>query len=207
MLQYKSILPETLGLLKELFKFPQLEHFSLVGGTAISLQIGHRISEDLDFFTSQNINTGTIKQLLNTNFQIVKTISDVNTLNCFINFKNKIIKVEFISYKYDLLKPVKNIDNMRLLELDDLIPMKLSAIANRGAKKDFYDIYFLLKKYSLSEMLRLFKQKYKTENLFHLIKNLTFFEDAENDPNPVLLTKIDWNTIKKSIIMEVKKNI
>lgn len=207
MLHYEAIYPETLELLNDFSNQGELEQFFLVGGTAIALHIGHRISVDLDFFTKKDINTDNLKFFLRNNYDLVKTETDINSLNCFINYKEKIIKVDFISYKYDLLKPIKNIDNIKLLELDDLIPMKLSAIAGRGSKKDFYDIFFLFDKYSLSDMLEFFKHKYKTENVFHLIKSLTYFEDADNEPEPILLKKVKWETVKNKIISEEKKII
>ena len=207
MLHYEAIYPETLGLLNNLSNKSELKQFFLVGGTAVALHIGHRISVDLDFFTKKDINTDNLKFFLNNNYSIIKTSTDINTLSCFINYKKKIIKVDFISYKYNLLKPIKNIDNIKLLELEDLIPMKLSAIAGRGSKKDFYDIFFLFDKYSLTEMLEFFRHKYKTENVFHVIKSLTYFEDADNEPDAILLKNADWDTVKKKIISEVKKII
>jgi predicted nucleotidyltransferase component of viral defense system len=205
MLQYQTIYPETLELLKKLMRFSQLDDFFLVGGSALALHLGHRISVDLDLFTQKDINTSDLLFFLNEKFELKNTTTDKNTVTGFINFHKINIKVEFISYKYKLLKPIIGADEIRLFELDDLIPMKLSAIAGRGAKKDFYDIFFLLEKYDLKEMLDLYKRKYATENLFHLLKSLTFFDDAENDPEPILLKKVNWKKVKQRVVDEVKK--
>lgn len=205
MLQYQTIYPETLELLKKLMQFSQLDDFFLVGGSALALHHGHRISVDLDLFTQKDIITSDLLFFLNENFEIKKTTTDINTLTGFINFHQKNIKVEFISYKYELLKPIKSINEIRLLELDDLIPMKLSAIAGRGAKKDFYDIFFLLEKYDLKKMLDLYKRKFATDNLFHLLKSLTFFDDADKDPKPILLKKTEWIDVRNKIIEQVTK--
>lgn len=205
MLQYKSVYPETLELLKELMKFPELNDFFLVGGTAIALYLGHRFSIDLDLFAQTDFNAEKLKIDLDKTFKIISFEADVNTLNTIIEFKEKDIKVEFISYKYKLIKPVKIFDGIRLLELEDLISMKLSAIAGRGSKKDFYDIYFLLEKYSLNQMLEFFREKYGAENLFYIIKSLTFFDDAELEPNPVTHLNISWQEIKNKILKEVNK--
>jgi len=204
MLHYKTVYSETLELLKELSASPELSDFFLVGGTAVSLHVGHRISVDLDFFSQKDINTDSLKLLLSSRYSIHNTITDVNTLSCIIKYKGTSIKVEFISYKYDLLRPVVNIDGINLLELDDLIPMKLSAISGRGAKKDFYDIFFLFEKYSIVQMLELYSQKYKSENVFHLIKSLTYFDIADQDPKPILIRNISWKDIKHKFIKEVK---
>lgn len=99
---------------------------------------------------------------------------------------------------------MKKADGIRLLELEDLIPMKLSAIAGRGAKKDFYDIYFLLEKFPLTQMLELFKKKYEPENTFHLLKSLTFFDDAELEPGLKSFRHIDWQEVKNKIVKEVR---
>ena len=203
MLHYKTIPPGILGLLKSLMDHPDLKDFFLVGGTAIALHLGHRISIDLDLFTQTDFDPVKLKSHLNGKYSISSSNSDVNTLITLIKFNKENVKVEFISYKYKLLKPVKEDDSIRLLELEDLIPMKLSAIAGRGAKKDFYDIYFLLDKFSLSEMIELFKKKYETENTFHLLKSLTFFDDAELEPEPELFRSIEWHEVKNKILKEV----
>lgn len=203
MLQYKTIHPVTLELLKDLMTEQICEDFFLVGETATALHLGHRISIDLDLFSQKEFDAEKLKKHLSEKYNISSSTTATNTLSTFVNFKDTDIKVEFISYKYKLLKPIKIIDGIKLLELDDLIPMKLSAIAGRGSKKDFFDIYFLFNKYNLSKMLDLFKQKFETENLFHILKSLTFFDDADKDPEPNLLEKVNWDEVKKIIVREV----
>ena len=98
------------------------------------------------------------------------------------------------------------LDSIRLLSIDDIIPMKLSAIANRGVKKDFYDLYFLLEQRSLEEMLNLFQTKFSDINQFHIIKSLTYFEDAESNPNPHTLKDLTWQEVKNKIIQTVNEH-
>ena len=83
--------------------------------------------------------------------------------------------------------------------------MKLSAITNRGSKKDFIDYYFLLKRYSLEELIDLYSQKYSEAQLFTAIKSLTYFEDAESDPMPDMIVPVDWDEIKTAICNKVAK--
>ena len=83
--------------------------------------------------------------------------------------------------------------------------MKLSAISNRGTKKDFIDYYFLLKSYSLGEMFDIYIEKYSDAQLFSAIKSLTYFEDAESDPMPRMLKEVDWGEVKKFIINAVNE--
>ncbi len=203
MLQDKKISPGVLELLKSLMELPPINDFFLVGGTAIALHLGHRVSIDLDLFIKTDFDSAKLISYLNEKYNITSSNTDINTLSTLIKFKEDNVKVEFLSYKYKLLKPVKKADGIRLLELEDLIPMKLSAIAGRGAKKDFCDIYFLLEKFPLTQMLELFKKKYEPENTFHLLKSLTFFDDAELEPELKLFRHIDWQEVKNKIVKEV----
>jgi len=95
-------------------------------------------------------------------------------------------------------------DQLRLLTPEDIAPMKLDAIAGRGKKKDFYDLYFLLEKMSLQEMLDLHREKFKLSTTFHIVKSLTYFEDAEEDDPPVLMKrKVTWLQVKNKILAAV----
>ena len=100
-----------------------------------------------------------------------------------------------------------NVENIRLLSVEDIIPMKLSAVAGRGSKKDFYDIFYFLKTYSFDQMFKLFEKKFPNTNKFHVIKSLTYFDDAEIEPNPQTIEKIIWNEIKNTIVNEINKMI
>jgi hypothetical protein len=109
------------------------------------------------------------------------------------------IKVDFVNYKYPLLEDIKTIENIRLVSDKDIAAMKLNAIAGRGSRKDFIDLYFLLKKYSLNEMLDFYKQKYIDGSEFMVIKSLNYFEDADSEEMPIMFEKISWNEIKIEI--------
>lgn len=85
--------------------------------------------------------------------------------------------------------------------------MKLSAITNRGTKKDFIDCYFLLQRFSLAEMIDFYRQKYSDSQLFTTLKSLTYFEDAENDPMPKMIQPVDWETVKSTICSKVSEYI
>ncbi len=207
MLQHRAVYPETLELLKQLMSLPGLDDFYLVGGTALALQIGHRISIDLDFFAHKDFNPDVLKLTVEKYITISDHSTDKNMLSLYVIYPPKtqnIVKVDFLKYKYPLLKPLITEDGLRLASIEDIIPMKLSAIANRGTKKDFYDLYFLLKMYDLETMLDLFKQKFKITNLFHLIKSLVYFDDAEIEPDPILIKQTEWQVVKETITDAVK---
>jgi hypothetical protein len=85
--------------------------------------------------------------------------------------------------------------------------MKISAIAARGSKKDFIDIYYILKQISLKEIFKDYSKKYKLNNIYLLLKSLVFFNDADQQPMPVMNNKVSWDEIKKEIINKVKRFI
>jgi predicted nucleotidyltransferase component of viral defense system len=207
MLQYTAVDPSTLGLLKQLMKEKCLSDFNLVGGTALALQLAHRISIDLDLFTYKDFNSKQIIAELNQKYQLFDIKEYPGTLNLNIEYpanSGNLIKTDIIKYAYPLLKPLIILDGIRVLSKEDIIPMKLSAIGNRGSKKDFYDIFFLLKEYSLKEMFVLFGQKFPNTNYFHIVKSLTFFDDAEKELNPKTISKVKWEEVKKEIIKQAK---
>jgi predicted nucleotidyltransferase component of viral defense system len=195
MLQYHSVKPDTLDLLKKLMSSGFLEDFILVGGTALALQIGHRKSYDLDFFTHRNFKPKILAAEIGkiTDVQIIGEAD--NTLNALIDG----IPVDFIRYDYPYIDEIINLDNIRLASKKDIACMKLSAIASRGSKKDFFDIYYLLNEYSLDEMLGFYERKYQSSERFHLIKSLIYFDDAENEPDPITIIPIEWKVVKNSL--------
>lgn len=202
MLYLATIEPVTLGLLKSLMQKDYLQQFVLVGGTALALQIGHRKSIDLDLFTVSDIDTDVLLDNLQKEYQIVEKVKTKGSLICFIED----IKVDFIRFKYAFAYPIKEVENIRLLTIDDIAPMKIDAISGRGSKKDFYDLYFLLEQYSLPQILELYSGKYQHATLFHVIKSLTWFEDAEPQILPdVLNKKVTWEKVKKRIEQAVSK--
>lgn len=84
--------------------------------------------------------------------------------------------------------------------------MKLDAITGRGKKKDFFDLYFLLKKYTLPEMIEMYNAKYQHTTIFHVLKSIVYFQDADTEPDPVIIDKkVDWIKVKRKLIVEVNK--
>jgi predicted nucleotidyltransferase component of viral defense system len=208
MLQYAAVDKGTLELLKSLMQLNFLSDFNLVGGTALALQIGHRISIDLDLFTDKNFNPSEIRTLLEQKYTIQNVVESKNGLTQQIEFPQQsgnFIKVDIVKYTYKLLKQAVVIDGIRMLSIEDIIPMKLSAVSNRGSKKDFYDIYYLLKDYNLHEMIALFEKKFSNYNSFYVTKSLIYFEDAEKEPDPKVLADVSWDEVKKCIQAKVQE--
>lgn len=115
--------------------------------------------------------------------------------------------MDFIYFAYPFKHGIKEWEGIRLLAIEDIIPMKLDAISGRGSKKDFYDLYFLLQKFSLHEMLNLYLSMYPHQTTFHVLRSLVYFEDAEIEPDPILIdSNLTWQEVKKAI-EKILKNI
>jgi predicted nucleotidyltransferase component of viral defense system len=115
------------------------------------------------------------------------------------------VKVDFVRYRYPLLSSPTTTEGIRLVSLQDIAAMKLAAITGRGRKRDFTDLYFLMKQFALAEILDFYEQKYPDGNRFLVLKSLNYFTDAEPDEAPTLFKDADWPTVKKTIENEVKK--
>ena len=174
---------------------PDFSGLRLVGGTGLALQLGHRHSIDIDLFGSvefENLNTNRIFEK-HKSVNLIKKSKNIN-----IDAING-IKVDFVNYTYPWLNDEIIEDGMRIEAVSDIAAMKLSAIAGRGSKKDFVDLYWLLKHYSLKRLLEFYENKYTDGSTFLVIKSLTYFEDAESDEMPVLTKPVSWEEIKQTV--------
>ena len=203
MLHFKTIEPATLGLLKSLMELPALRETRLAGGTALALQIGHRQSIDLGLFGNLIGEEIDLKEQI---FSLGDIVVLKNIPNIHIWMVNG-IKVDVVRYPFPWIGEMIIHDNLRLAGLKDIAAMKLAAVTGRGSKKDFIDIFFLLKRFSLKEMVQWYSEKYKDASLFLVLKSLAYFVDADSDDEPVMLKRIEWKEIKNSIDKEVNQFI
>ena len=202
MLQTQTVVPELLELLKKIMSESLFSEFFLVGGTSLSLQIGHRNSIDIDLFGNCQINENLFISKLKEYGEVIVDQSSKNILITQVNG----IKIDFVNYKYPLLENPIIIDNIRMLSKKDIAAMKLNAIAGRGSKKDFIDLHYLLNEFSLREILDFYNQKFSDGSEFMVYKSLSYFEDADYQLNPKMLRNdFDWETCKQKIIEEVLK--
>lgn len=201
MLQTNTVNKHTLELLKKICCHQQFNDFFLVGGTALALQIGHRISIDLDFFSLSSFDENKLKDVLIKEFDAQIFAIDNNAIIGTINN----VKFDFIAHQYPLLKSVFEVEKTRLSSIEDIAAMKLNAVRNRGTKKDFIDIYFLLQKFNLEELLKLVNSKYPNHVDILTLKSLTYFEDAENQPDCEMIIDVDWEEVKQKIEKETIK--
>lgn len=201
---YEEVLDQqTLQILKTLASIDQIKHFYLAGGTALALHLGHRHSIDLDFFNSEEFDPNLIKASLSEVGSVKLLYENHHTVEANLNN----IKVSLFYYPYPLHFSTIMFSDINVADLRDIVPMKLSAISQRGSKKDFIDLYFLLKIYPLDELLTFFEKRFeKVEySKMHLIKSLSYFEDAEAEPMPSMIQTVEWDSIKDAILSEVKK--
>lgn len=179
-----------------------LRDFYLSGGTALSLQLGHRESEDLDFFSQKSFDPELLQQDLVKYGNLTQTELAKGTVNTFIDG----VKLQFLEYPYDLIKPKVEWKSIQLSSIEDIACTKLQTIGMRGSKKDFIDLYFLLEKYSLAELFKFLDSKYQQIDYskIHIMKSLVYFQDAEHQPMPRMHKKISWDDVKKTMTKSVK---
>ena len=195
MLYYSTIESKTLELLKRFISIPQFSNLRLVGGTSLALQIGHRKSIDIDLF-------GAIDPDLRLDI-ILKEIGPLKIIKrsphifiCTIND----IKVDIVNYSYPWLDTQNIIDTIPLASRRDIAAMKLSAITGRGTKKDFIDLFFLLKEFTLEEIMHFYQEKYADGAIFLVIRSLAYFADADKEAMPKMMIPLDWLLVKNTII-------
>ncbi|MEM0517763.1 MULTISPECIES: nucleotidyl transferase AbiEii/AbiGii toxin family protein [Aequorivita] len=198
MLYKQNVDAQLLELLDKLMRSEIFIGFDLVGGTALALQIGHRLSVDIDMFGNSEINELEFNRELSRFGNPLVLKKSKNIIVYSING----IKVDFVNYRYPLLKKTKKVDSIRLLSLEDIAAMKLNAISGRGSKRDFIDLYFLLKTFSLKEMIGFYNKKYEDGSQFLVLKSLTYFEDAEKEEMPVMTKPTAWESVKEKILQE-----
>ncbi len=199
MLHIKTVEPGTFSLLKELMEIPSLQPFSLVGDTALALRYGHRSSIDLDLFNHEKFEHSIIEAELRNEFgdNFVYESGHKNIgIFCYLNK----VKVDIVYYPHNPIAPFETKNNIRFYSSADIAAMKIQAILGRGKKKDFYDLYELLKHFSLQQMMDWHKQKYPSQMLAISVPNaITYFVDADESETPVSFKSQTWESVKKGI--------
>ncbi|MBK7311847.1 MAG: hypothetical protein IPI93_13990 [Sphingobacteriaceae bacterium] len=145
--------------------------------------------------------------------EITSLVSKTGTTTLLNRSKNIFIysidtvKVDVVNYPFDWIEKPIVIEGIRLAGKKDISAMKLNAIAGRGSKKDFIDLFFLLKEYSLAELFEFYKMKYPNGSVFSVLKSLSYFDDADAEPSPKMLVSVEWDHIKNTISEQVKKHL
>ncbi|NCA93844.1 MAG: hypothetical protein EOM84_01565 [Sphingobacteriia bacterium] len=199
----QAIDPQTKRVLDKIVSAGISAQFYLAGGTALAIQLGHRKSIDLDFFSRDDFSIEKLKKELSSLGEFVVIDQDQGTLNASLDG----VKVSFLRYDYIRLYPYIAFENINLADERDIAAMKIDAASSRGSKKDFIDLYFLLQKYSLAELIGFFEKKFADikYNKMHIFKSLVYFSDAEDEPMPIMLTDVSWQKVKEKISQETLK--
>ena len=200
---YTNTLPgNTESVLQKLSQLSILHDFYLTGGTALSLQIGHRESQDLDFFNQKDFQPEALQKELEKVGKLESVELSLGTLNCFLDE----VKLQFLHYPYPLLEEKIIWENIQISSKLDIACTKLITVSVRGSKKDFIDIYFLLKEFSLPTLFDKLTKKYPNSdyNEAHILKSLVYFADADLQPMPRMHQEINWEQVKEEIIRNTK---
>lgn len=197
MLHLNTIDPDTHDTLLSLSSKDYLSNFSRVGGTNLSLRFGHRKSIDIDFFSTSLFQPLQIEELLSLDFTDY-TYRGNNKYMLFCNIGP--VKTDIVHHPFALLEPLEIIENIRMFSAQDVAAMKLFAVCKRGTRKDFYDIWELLKHFSKKELMNLFVKKYGEDKLIFLEKSILYFDDADESEQPEILVKnLSWERVKREI--------
>ncbi len=204
---WERIPPFLHEVLVEIGLHPFSRRFYLGGGTALALQIGHRQSVDLDFFSFEDELLDTsrheIFQALRTKFEYEEISSVMGTLQLKIQGSD----VGFYSYGFSLIDDTKQAANVALAGLLDIGLMKVDAIMGRGARKDFYDLFFITQTYPLDKVLSLAKKKYPYARDYGMmaLPALVEFDFADQQKSIDTSPQVSWEDIKTFFLAEVRR--
>lgn len=207
-LHYHTVTPLLRTVLQRLMHEELFAPFRLVGGTSLSLQIGHRMSDDIDLFTDQlygSIDFGMIDQFLQSNFPYVtsKDITPVAFGKMYTvgDNRNSTVKLDLMYSTEPFIRDIVEIDRIRLASVEEIIAMKLDVLPRVGRKKDFWDLHALIDRFSLKEMVTLYCERYPyTHDEAAVRKGFIDFNAADNEPDPICKQGKYWELIKLDLL-------
>jgi hypothetical protein len=189
--------PASLELLRDLDGELERLGFYLAGGTGLALQLGHRVSEDLDFFAAAGFDPARLTRLLENRPGYSETLVSKDTLCCSVSG----VKFSFLHYPVPLKHPLLRYLSVKVADWRDILAEKFKTLSQRGGRRDFYDVYacIISKKLSVAEAVAILKDRFAGTgiNYAHVAKSLTWFRDAESEPDPRLLVRIDWAEVRR----------
>ena len=167
----------------------------------MALQFGHRSSIDLDLF-------GTIEEDTDLTTEVLERIGPTIPGKCSMHIKTYRVcgvKIDIVGYdRYPWIDSPVLEDGLRLASSKDIAAMKVNAIQGRGTRKDFVDIYFLIRQYGLDQVMQFYKTKYPEYSEYRAMLSLTWFEDAEQSPMPEMFVDVSWEEMKEEILRAVE---
>ncbi len=178
--------------------------FYLAGGTALCLRLGHRLSIDLDLFREMPFEP---QELLGTLQDAGVKAQDVRAKPNTLWFEVAGVRTSLMRFPYACVEPAELYEGIPVASVADIAAMKIEAIASRGARKDFYDLYFICEQLGgLPAAIQAFRKRFAKEqpDLLHRLKALTYFEDAEREPEPLLLRPASWHSVRGFFEQQVR---
>jgi len=202
MLHWNTVSPQLKKLIEQVSANEAFSNFRLGGGTALALQLGHRVSVDADFI-SENISDK--KELADLVSRQIEVVSDLHIGEIGVFLKSGGIKLDFLSWNIPFIRPVVAEPGFRLLHTEEIAAMKLYAITQRGEKKDYYDIAVLLKSYSIEQLLQFYKERHPKNDTSVVVRFLISFSDIDFQPEPHHLIDFNWEQAKAVLTQSVKE--
>ncbi len=200
----KVLGPDAWSLVRRLVSEGVATGWTLAGGTGLALQIGHRYSDDLDFFRFETFEVPDLIRDLSRIGSISVQGRAEGTLHAVV----KGIRLSFLRADVPLLFDGIPYRGIKIADPQDIAVMKIVAIGGRGSRKDFVDLYFYLRGGgSLETAFELLGRRFTQVdyNEYHLLKSLVFFDDAETEPMPRMAREVAWDDVKKTIVAEVRR--
>ncbi len=199
----EALPPRARELARSLKRLEWLSRFYLAGGTALALQLGHRISVDLDFFSPEEFDSRQreeFKAQLSRLPGFKVREEQEGTLHVLLDG----VETSFLHYRYPLLRKTAHWQGLRIASMADIGLMKIGAIIGRGARKDFIDLREICRTIPLASLLKLSFKKFPDAEdfLFQASKALVYFEDAQLSPSPKILRKGAWDEVKAYFVRE-----
>ena len=199
MLHISAVPLNLLDVLRDIQEKSSSAGFALAGGTSLALRFGHRLSVDLDFFTSEHFEPETLIHHLGTGPESI-----IGQARGTLQLRINNVKVEFLKHAYPQLAKMDLVQGVRMWSLEDVAGMKLNAISNRGSKKDFYDVAALLDHFPLPSMIGDYRAKYCPASLMMVIRSLSWFDDADLEPDPISLCGDTWHSVMAKVSAAIR---
>jgi len=180
---------------------PELDGWTLAGGTGLALQVGHRVSDDFDFFKVEPFHVNRLFRVLSRTGAVEVLKEEEDTLTVLVGR----VKLSFFSIPDPFLFAGQGYAFFEVADVRDIALMKLAAISSRGSRKDFIDLYTILRGgLTLEDCFGRLPRKYGKGrlNAYHVLKSLTYFEDADREPMPRMLEPFDWRECKAFFVRE-----
>lgn len=207
-LHYETVTPLLKKILDDIMGSPVFAPFYLVGGTSLSLRLGHRESIDIDLFTNApygSLDFSVFEKFFQDNYAYCHCPDKTSIISFGRSYyigdsENSCIKID-LYYRDEITDPCDVVDNIRIASLNDVAAMKVDVISRIGRKKDFWDLHELLNTYSIPQMLDLHRKRYEyAHDREQIIANFTDFSSADEEPDPICLKNKEWELIKLDFV-------